>query len=396
MATNVIGGKLADRHGGHAVLATGVFLWSIFTALIPPTASSFWLLLAVRVLLGAGEGVAMPAMNALIAVAVPSAFRARSVAFIYSGMYLGSILGLIITPYLIAIAGYGAAFYVYAIVGALWTILFICTTEDPKTTSDTGHFHLSEVAGSCPGESFASKSSLNDNPSRTDPSSSLLPITDRDSLSNNSEDETLHRTPTILELMCYRAVWAIIIAHFCCTWGYFVLLAWLPTYLYSRFQLDIQSSALLSALSWLSMFVFANVGGFVSDAMLARGISVTRVRKIIQAIGFAGPAVSLIALTQSQTVLSAVALVACALATSSFSQSGVYANHQDIGPNIAGTLLGISTTFASIPGLVGVWVTGIVLDFTDHKWGAVFALAAMFYSIGLVAYTAMATAERIW
>lgn len=393
MTTNILGGKLADRYGGHTVLAVGVLLWSVFTALIPHFASSFPLLLAVRVLLGAGEGVAMPAMNALIAVAVPSAFRARCVAFIYSGMYAGSILGLLLTPYLIGIVDYSAAFYVYAIGGALWAAIFITTTDDPRTSSGVKDVHplIPVQDAGLTSSSEPSKYSICANSSV-----SLLPISHNDAIDKNSGQSSDAFEPTLPELMSHRAVWAIIVAHFCCTWGYFVLLAWLPTYLYSRFDLNIKTSALLSALPWLAMFVFANVGGFTADAMLARGFSVTNVRKTVQAVGFAGPALSLVALTQAQTVSSAVALVACALATSSLSQSGVYANHQDIGPDVAGTLLGISNTFASIPGLIGVWITGVVLDLTDQHWSGVFALAALFYTIGLVIYTTMATAERIW
>lgn len=395
MATNILGGKFADRYGGHAVLAVGVFLWSVFTALIPPVSSSFFLLLFVRILLGAGEGVAMPAMNALIAVAVPSTFRARSVAFIYSGMYVGSILGLIITPYLIEAADYRAAFYMYAIAGASWAVLFVITTEDPTMRPRINNTSLAKPV-KIPGR-VISLEALTSGLNRTDSSIFLLPVAGNEALNNNSKQRLPNALkPTLSEMMSYRAVWAIIIAHFCCTWGYFVLLAWLPTYLYSRFHLDIKSSALLSALPWLSMFVFANVGGCAADAMLERGINVTRVRKTVQAIGFAGPALSLIALMQAQTVASAVTLIACALATSSFSQSGVYANHQDIGPDVAGTLLGISNTFASIPGLIGVWITGVVLDLTDHHWNVVFAIAASFYIIGLVTYLTMATAERIW
>lgn len=56
-------------------------------------------------------------------------------------------------------------------------------------------------------------------------------------------------------------MWGIIVAHFCCTWGYFVFLTWLPTYFNLKLGFDIKSSALFSILPWLTMFLAANGGG---------------------------------------------------------------------------------------------------------------------------------------
>lgn len=60
-------GTLADRYGGKAVLAAGVALWSLFTGLTPQAAAAGVApLLAARVLLGIGEGVAFPAVHAIV------------------------------------------------------------------------------------------------------------------------------------------------------------------------------------------------------------------------------------------------------------------------------------------------------------------------------------------
>jgi ACS family sodium-dependent inorganic phosphate cotransporter len=60
-------GSLADRYGGKFVLTTGVFLWSLFTVLTPSAAAAGTVpLLAARVLLGVGEGVAFPSIHSMI------------------------------------------------------------------------------------------------------------------------------------------------------------------------------------------------------------------------------------------------------------------------------------------------------------------------------------------
>lgn len=57
-----------DYYGGKVVMAWGVALWSLATFLTPWAAeTSLWALLAMRVLLGMAEGVALPCMNNIIA-----------------------------------------------------------------------------------------------------------------------------------------------------------------------------------------------------------------------------------------------------------------------------------------------------------------------------------------
>lgn len=89
------------------------------------------------------------------------------------------------------------------------------------------------------------------------------------------------------------------------------------------------------------MFVSANIGGALADNMRLRGVSTTVVRKTMQSIGFLGPAVFLGFVSSTTNPTAAVAYMTGALALGSFAQSGVYANHQDIGPEYAGILLGI-------------------------------------------------------
>lgn len=388
MITMIPGGKWADSRGGRRILALGVIVWSLATALIPLAAPFFPAILLARVLLGAGEGVAMPSMNALIAATVHESFRARSLAFIYSGMYVGSIIGLLGTPVLLRISGYPAVFYVSAAIGIFWATIFMLTTKDPPA--------LQFQALSLNSDDSVSPETPIAFPEPVSPSTGKLQSFSEGLYHEAGYEGDIIGHPSVIEMLSHKPVWAIIVAQFCCTWGYFVLLAWIPTYLHLEHNLDVSSSALLSTLPWISMFTFANIGGVMADILLNHGLEVTYVRKLMQGIGFAGPCVSLLLLMVLNSLAWSVTLIAFALATSAFSQSGVYANHQDIGPRVAGTLLGISSTFASLPGLIGVWITGVILDVTDRNWNAAFSLAAFFYMFGFIFYSWFGTSRRIW
>ena len=123
--TQVIGGIAADRLGGKLVLGLGVVWWSIATVLTPIAAhTSLPVLLSMRALMGIGEGVAMPAMNNMLSRWVPSMERSRSLALVYSGMYVGSMLGLGVSPGLIHAQGWPSVFYIFGSLGVVWWLVW--------------------------------------------------------------------------------------------------------------------------------------------------------------------------------------------------------------------------------------------------------------------------------
>ena len=85
-------------------------------------------------------------------------------------------------------------------------------------------------------------------------------------------------------LFSERAVWALIICHFCHNWGTFILLTWMPTYYNQVLGFDLMTSGLFSVLPWVTMAITANIGGWIADSLVERGMSVTTVRKIMQTV----------------------------------------------------------------------------------------------------------------
>ena len=65
----------------------------------------------------------------------------------------------------------------------------------------------------------------------------------------------------------------------------------------------------------------------------------------------------------------------------------------DIGPKYAGTLMGITNTFATLPGIVAVYVTGYILQVTG-SWDWVFLTTAGVTLFGMVFYLIFGSGER--
>ena len=121
LATQILGGFLADRFGGKVVLGAGVLLWSLFTILTPPSAaSSFLLLFLCRVAMGMGEGVTFPAIYSLFAAWIPPGERTRAIGLNGSGIPLGTVAALLLTPIVVVYWGWPMAFYGFGGLGAVW------------------------------------------------------------------------------------------------------------------------------------------------------------------------------------------------------------------------------------------------------------------------------------
>ncbi|XP_043716096.1 probable anion transporter 4, chloroplastic isoform X4 [Telopea speciosissima] len=194
-------------------------------------------------------------------------------------------------------------------------------------------------------------------------------------------------------ILSKRPVWALIISHFCHNWGTFILLTWMPTYYNQVLKFNLTESGLLCVLPWLTMAVFANIGGWIADTLVTKGLSITAVRKIMQSIGFLGPAFFLTQLSHVRTPALAVLCMACSQGSDAFSQSGLYSNHQDIGPRYAGVLLGLSNTAGVLAGVFGTAATGYILQ--RGSWDDVFKVAVALYIFGTLVWNFFSTGEKI-
>ncbi len=359
LAMQVAGGWLAHRIGGKIVLGFAVIWWSIFTILTPAAAFiSLTALIITRIALGLGEAAAFPASFALFSKWVPPTERSRAIAILLSGAPLGTVVALLTTGWMIERFGWPAIFYLFGAVGLLWAVFWFWRIfEHPSV-----HPRIS-------------KNELQ-----------LLQ-------SEQSKHEAFKAVPWGL-LFSSKPVWALIINHFCTNWTAYMLLAWLPSYFRSAHGVSITSAGLYSAVPWLTMFVMMNVAGWFADKLIKRGISVIAVRKLMQTTGLLGAAVFLILASNISTALEAMLMISGALGLLSFTYAGFAPNALEIAPKYSGVLAGITNTAATIPGIVGVIVTGWLVDVTGTYVSA-FALAAALCVFGAVIWLLYATARPV-
>ena len=65
----------------------------------------------------------------------------------------------------------------------------------------------------------------------------------------------------------------------------------------------------------------------------------------------------------------------------------------DVSPKHAGTLMGITNTAGTIPGIIGVFISGLILEATN-SWAMVFQVTAGVTLFGMVFYLLFASGEK--
>jgi MFS family permease len=112
-------GAAGDRWGQRKMLTRIVVWWSVFTCLTGMV-SSYWMLLVVRFMFGAGEAGAYPNAAGSVARWFPSHERARAQGFIWGASRLGGALSPLLVLPIMEYLSWRSAFVVFGVVGLVW------------------------------------------------------------------------------------------------------------------------------------------------------------------------------------------------------------------------------------------------------------------------------------
>lgn len=354
-----------DRYGGKVVMAWGVALWSLATFLTPWAAeSSLLALLAMRMLLGIAEGVALPCMNNMIARWFPQTERSRAVGLAMAGFQLGSAIGLTLSPILMSQAGIFGPFVIFGLSGFLWLLVWVsATSSSPDRSPQISKFELRYIQS-------------------------------RSSIPSLSKRETRKVVPPFRRLLSKLPTWSLIVANAMHSWGFFVILSWMPIYFKTVFHVDLRQAAWFSAVPWIMMALTGYLAGVLSDVMIQRGTTVTLTRKIMQSIGFLGPGLALVCLTKARSPVIASAWLTIAVGLKAFSHCGFLVNLQEIAPQYSGVLHGMSNTGGTLAAIMGTVGTGFFVELVGSFKGFLLLTAFLYLSAALF-YNVYSTGERV-
>lgn len=380
--SQVPGGWAAQKIGGRLVLLFSFVLWSLTCALVPLDPNRVTVLVIARLLVGVAQGFIFPSIHTVLAQWVPPHERSRSVSLTTSGMYFGAAAGMLVLPSLVKFKGPQSVFVAEAALGASWSLLWLKYASDPLRSE-----HPKATAAGF-GES-------------------LLPIKGGQKTKVENGGHSI-RTPKIpwKKIILSLPVWAIVVNNFTFHYALYVLMNWLPTYFELGLQLSLQEMGSSKMMPYFNMFLFSNIGGVIADHLVTRRIlSITRTRKLLNTVGFIVASFALIVLPYFRTSGGVVFCSSIALGFLALGRAGFAVNHMDIAPRYAGIVMGVSNTAGTLAGIVGVDLTGRLLeaaktaqlDLTSpDSWKAVFLIPGMLCIFSSFIFLLFSTGERVF
>ena len=358
---------MAERIGGKILFGGGVLVSAGLTLLKPVAARwSVSMLIGVSVLGGIGEGVTFPSMHALLSRWIPPIERSRAVTFVYAGIRLGTVIGMLLSGVLCEhgfAGGWPSVFYVFGVTGCVWSFAwFLLCYNSPSV-----HPRIS--------------------------------VAERQYIEKSMECcETSAKLPTPwTKIATSRPVWACAAAQFANNWGVYTMLTCLPKYMHDVLQFDITQNGILSALPFLVSWLTMTGGGQLADWFRAsHRLQTTTVRKLFCAVGLLTPGLFLIALDflGNRRIL-IVSVIVIAVGSSGLAVSGFGANHLDLAPKYAGTLMGVTSTLATVSGFLGPQVVGALTYHESNRaqWQKVFHITTAIYCCGTAIFVLFGSSQ---
>jgi MFS family permease len=328
-----IAGYIVERLNVNRVLAIGLATWSIAT-MASGLASTFVMLLLLRLVLGIGESVIYPCSAKLLAIRALEHQRGKANGIITAGQALGPSIGTLLGGLMMARFGWRAVMIVFGAVSILWLIPWLISTRGaPSTVTEAGN---------------------------VDP-------------------------PSYATILKTRAAWGACLGQFCCNYSFYFVLGWLPLYLVKSRGFSIVEMSKIAGVVYVVQAIFAASTGFLSDRWILAGQTPTVARKTFIVTSCLGITATMLLSMDSSPTLA----VGCLIASGAF--LGLQAPMVHIiaqtlaGPRAAGQWMGIQNLGGNLAGILAPIVTGIIVDRTgSFYWafavsGVVSLMSAIFW-----------------
>ena len=328
-AMQFVSGWIVERFDTNRVIATGYVLWSLATA-ATGLMRGFTMLLAMRLILGIGESVMVPACSKIFSLHLPEHRRGFANGVLQGAVRFGPAVGTLGAGFLIAKYGWRPAFIGIGLISLGW-----------------------------------------------------LPAWIRWMPPDRAINRSLRASAGFTDIVRQRSFWGVCAGHFSTVYLLYFMLTLLPFYLVRERHLSMPSMIKIASVYYAIEALSAIATGWTSDFFIRGGSTPTRVRKSAMAIGHTLAAVALMgcALTASQWYL--VCLIAVGIGSGTAGM-GTFAFSQTLaGPHATGKWTGLQNGFANLAGVVAPALTGFLVGRTGNFLAPLVITAALLVAGGL-------------
>jgi ACS family hexuronate transporter-like MFS transporter len=185
------------------------------------------------------------------------------------------------------------------------------------------------------------------------------------------------------ELLRHRQTWAFAIAKLLTDPIWWFYLYWLPKFLDTRFGIKLATVAAPLIAIYLMADVGSVGGGWLSGALIRRGWSVNRGRKITLLVAALLIVPTMLA-PRVGALWTAVAIVGVAAAAHQWWSANLFTLSSDMFPRQAvGSVVGIGGFFGAMGGVAFQRITGIVLQHNGGNYAPIFVVCGVAYLTAL-------------
>ncbi|HZZ09574.1 MAG TPA: MFS transporter [Paraburkholderia sp.] len=351
-ASQIPGGVMLDRVGTRWTYFFALALWSLFTGL-QGLAMGFVSLLIMRLLIGIAEAPCFPTNSRVVAIWFPQSERARATGIYTFAEYVGLAF---LSPLLFWLEhryGWRALFGIVGTVGVLFAGVWLMRFHEPHQSKHANQAELDYIAGG-------------------------------GGVIDGSQQATRFRWSDIGALLKRRSMLGICVGQFACNSTNVFFLTWFPTYLVTERHMPWLKVGLVAVLPFIAASVGTLAGGWISDAMLRRGISLNWSRKLPVIAGLL--AASSIVLANYVDSTAAVIGILCVAYFAQGMSALAWMIVSDIAPKgLLGLSGGLFNLFANAAGIVTPLVIGLIVNATG-SFGYALAFISAVTLVGALSY----------
>ncbi|XP_055688622.1 vesicular glutamate transporter 1-like [Lutzomyia longipalpis] len=353
IATQVLGGFLAAKFGGHLIYGIGFGSTAVLTLITPPAAKAhIALLFIVRILQGLFGGLCYPSLQAIWANWAPIYERAFMGNIAYTGYYIGIIAAMLLSGLISEALGWEFIFYIFGTFGCLWYIGWIFMVRaspevDPYITEAEKKYILASIG-------------------------------DRRQIKKISHPWK--------DIFSSSAVWAVLVASITAMWGSYTLMTQLPLFLNDTLNYNLGTTGVLAAIPYMAMVCVLFASGYLADWVQVKGyLKTNQVRRYFTCGSFIVQMIFMLLTAFTTTPILSVVYITLGVAANAFTWSGYGVCPLDMAPSHASIIYGLSNTFGTFSGIISPIVTGsIVTDHGPEQWRIIFYICAGIFLFGSI------------
>jgi len=311
----IVVGFMSNRIETRRTLLVMAILWSVVQFPMLGTVS-LEVLIACRIILGAGEGPAAPVATHAIYKWFPDSLRGLPTAIIAQGSALGVIIAVPALNWIIVTYSWHWAFGALGIVGLLWAVLWLI---------------------------FGREGTLVD-----------APVSDSCGSDERVPYRYLLTCPSILAACC---------AGFASYWGLALGLTWFTSYLVGGLGYSQKVGGNLSILPWVFGLVVVLTGGYVSQRLKSSGVSSRLSRGVLAAatVTLGGCALPFIAQVSAPEAKIALLVFGAAVGSTIYVVLPMIVSELTPQPQRAG-MLAITTSLVTFAGVLAPLIMGSMIE----------------------------------